>query len=133
MVYHKMDRELRAKQFMPFAALKGYEEALRRKEKVTVPRPDLSEEYQEEVDRTLRMLKKGDMASVIYFHRGEYLKVTGMISRIDAGERILDIARQKIPFGDIFGLEYISGECADRSTDGEGYKKQTGFSGNNVI
>ena len=29
----KMPREERAKQFMPFAALKGYEEALRRMEK----------------------------------------------------------------------------------------------------
>ncbi len=28
-----MSREERAKQFMPFAALKGYEEALREKEK----------------------------------------------------------------------------------------------------
>jgi len=28
----KMDRAERAKQFMPFAALKGYEEALRKKE-----------------------------------------------------------------------------------------------------
>lgn len=29
----KMSREDRAKQFMPFAALKGYPEALRKKEK----------------------------------------------------------------------------------------------------
>lgn len=29
----KMDRAERAKQFMPFAALKGYEEALREREK----------------------------------------------------------------------------------------------------
>lgn len=28
-----MDRQERAKQFMPFAALKGYEEALREKER----------------------------------------------------------------------------------------------------
>lgn len=31
-VHPKMDRAERAKQFMPFAALKGYEEALRAKE-----------------------------------------------------------------------------------------------------
>lgn len=30
----KMSREERAKQFMPFAALKGYEEALREKERL---------------------------------------------------------------------------------------------------
>ena len=32
-VHPKMDRAERAKQFLPFAALKGYEEALRKKEK----------------------------------------------------------------------------------------------------
>ena len=30
----RMSREERAKQFMPFAALKGYQEALRKKEKI---------------------------------------------------------------------------------------------------
>ena len=40
------DNTARAKQFMPFAALKGYEEALRKKEKVTVI---LITHYMEEV------------------------------------------------------------------------------------
>lgn len=34
----KMSREERAKQFMPFAALKGYEEALREKEREVAER-----------------------------------------------------------------------------------------------
>lgn len=34
----KMSREERAKQFMPFAALKGYEEALREKERQVAER-----------------------------------------------------------------------------------------------
>ena len=34
----RMNREDRAKQFMPFAALKGYPEALRKKEKIVVPK-----------------------------------------------------------------------------------------------
>ena len=47
----KMDRAERAKQFMPFAALKGYEEALREKEKIVVPRIELSEEMKEELEK----------------------------------------------------------------------------------
>ena len=85
----KMSREMRAKQFMPFAALKGYSEALRRKEKVTVPRPEFSEEYQEELDRTLRQVQKNDMVSVVYFSRGEFRKVTGMVSRIDPTAKLI--------------------------------------------
>ena len=44
----KMSRAERAKQFMPFAALKGYSEALRRKEKKIVPQIVLSEAQEEE-------------------------------------------------------------------------------------
>ena len=40
----KMSPAERAKQFMPFAALKGYEEALRQKEKIVVEKIELSEE-----------------------------------------------------------------------------------------
>ena len=66
----KMSREDRAKQFMPFAALKGYPEALRRKEKVVVPRAEVSEEYAEALDRKLRQVKKNDIITVIYFNNG---------------------------------------------------------------
>ncbi len=41
MVRTKMDREERAKQFMPFAALKGYMEALRKKEEAFEERMEL--------------------------------------------------------------------------------------------
>ena len=37
-----MDRANRAKQFMPFDALKGFREALAEKERVTVPKKELS-------------------------------------------------------------------------------------------
>lgn len=100
----KMSREDRAKQFMPFAALKGYEEALRQKEKIIVPRMELSEEYKEELDRKLRQIRKNDMVTVIYFHKNEYLKQTGMVSRIDETARLICIVNNKILFDDIFDV-----------------------------
>jgi len=51
-----MSREDRAKQFMPFAALKGYEEALRAKEKIVVPKVELSEDIKEVPDRKLQSI-----------------------------------------------------------------------------
>lgn len=95
----------RAKQFMPFAALKGYEEALRKKEKITVPRAELSEERGEELDRILRQVRKGDMVTVVYFHEDEYLKVTGMVSGIDADARLLKVVDTRIPFEDLYELK----------------------------
>ena len=103
----RMTREERAKQFMPFAALKGYPEALRRKEKVIVPKIDVSEEYAEELDRKLRQIRKNDIVSVIYFEKGEYLSQTGMVSRIDTTSRVLKVVNTGIFFEDILD---VSGE-----------------------
>ena len=50
---HKMPIEDRAKQFMPFAALRGLPDALAAKEKVTAPQVELSEETAEEPDRKI--------------------------------------------------------------------------------
>lgn len=107
MVRTKMSREERAKQFMPFAALKGYPDALRRKEKIVVPKRELSEEYQEELDRKLRQVRKNDMITVIYFCEHEYLKVTGMVSRIDETARVLKIVNTKIGFDELYDIEFI--------------------------
>lgn len=104
-----MSREERAKQFMPFAALKGYPDALRKKEKVVVPKIELSLEYQEELDRKLRQVKKNDIITVVYFSKDEYLQLSGMVSRIDATARVLKIVNTKISFEDIYDISEIRG------------------------
>lgn len=109
MVY-KMSKEDRAKQFMPFAALKGYPEALRKKEKIVVPKMELSEEYKEELDRKLRQVRKNDMITVVYYHQEEYLKLSGMVSRIDKTARILKIVNTKVDFDDLYNINFDNGE-----------------------
>lgn len=103
----KMCREERAKQFMPFAALKGYEAAVHKKEKIVVPKMELSEEYQELLDRKLHQVRRNQIITVVYFRKNEYLRQTGMVSRIDETARILCIVNTKIAFDDIYD---ISGE-----------------------
>lgn len=103
MVY-KMSKEDRAKQFMPFAALKGHLEALCKKEKIVVEKMELSDEYKEELDRKLRQVHKNDMITVVYYHEEEYLKLTGMVSRIDETARILKIVNTKIDFDDLYEI-----------------------------
>ena len=101
-----MSREERAKQFMPFAALKGYPEALQKKEKIVVPKVELSEDYQEELNRILLQVKVNDMITVTYFQKDEYLKVTGMVSKIDKSARFLQIVHTKIPLDDIYQISF---------------------------
>lgn len=100
-----MPIEERAKQFMPFAALRGLPDALALKEKVLVPRIELSPEMEEELDRQMHRLSKGQMASVVYFHKGEYIKLTGLVARIDVTGRLLQIVNTKIRFEDILRVQ----------------------------
>lgn len=101
-----MPPEDRAKQFMPFAALKGLPDALAAREKIIVPRIELSDEMAEELDQKMHTLRKGMLVSVVYFQKDEYVKITGMIARIDETSRLLQIVNTKIAFDDILEITY---------------------------
>lgn len=101
----KMDREIRAKQFMPFDALKGFREAMAEKERILVPKHDLSEEQKEELGRKIRQIQEKDIITVEYFQNSEYMRVTGMVTRIDNVSRTLEIVNTRIAFTDISDLK----------------------------
>ena len=100
----KMPIPDRAKQFMPFAALKGLPDALAAKEKIAVEKMELSPEMYEELDRKMHLVERGKIITVIYFKDEEYLKLTGMVARIDPTSRILQIVNTKIAFDDILDI-----------------------------
>lgn len=102
-----MDREQRAKQFLPFSALKGYEEALREREKIRVPRPQLFEESAKELDGRLRKLEKGDEIDVIFYRQGEYHHVRGRVTRLNRPLRFLEVNERKIWFDDLYKLKFL--------------------------
>ncbi|MCR4704535.1 MAG: YolD-like family protein [Lachnospiraceae bacterium] len=100
-----MTIEERAKQFMPFAALRGLPEALAAKERIIVPKAELSEDMADELDRRMRDLTVGCVATVTYYHEGSYIKVTGMVARIDENAGFIQIVQTKIPFEAIYSIE----------------------------
>lgn len=100
-----MDRADRAKQFMPFDALRGFREALAEKERIIVPKADLSEEARDALDNKFNQVNKNDIVTVIYYDNGEYLKITGMVSRLDMTAGILKIVNTKIKFSDIYDIQ----------------------------
>lgn len=101
---YKMSQEDRAKQFMPFSALRGYEEALRRKEKMIAERRVLSEDAREELDSVLQQMEKGMSIKVQYYAAGEYVEKSGILSKIDLWERKLWMEDTKIDFDDIYDI-----------------------------
>lgn len=97
--------ENRAKQFVPFAAVKGFEEALRAKERIVVEKIELSEERNAELDFKLRQIKKNDIIKVVYFDKDEYIKIEGMVSRLDTDARVIQVVNTKIEFENIYDIE----------------------------
>jgi hypothetical protein len=115
----RMTIENRAKIFAPFAALKGYEEAIAAKQKIVVARIELSEESKEFLDLQLgkmeQLLSKGQhpIITVVYFQKdkdslddkGEYIRFTGMVSKLDLTSRIIQIVEKRLPLDEIYKIE----------------------------
>lgn len=102
----RMSRQDRAKQFMPFAALKGLPESIAKKERITVQKRELSECMAEELNRKFLLLERGKMVTVTYYLQGEYVKMTGLVALIDSNYRILRVVDTKIHFDDIIDIEF---------------------------
>lgn len=102
-----MSIENRAKQFMPFAALTGLPQALAKKEKIVVEKIELTEDMAAELDWNMQGLKVGMMVTVVYFSKDEYLKKTGIVSRIDKDARVLQVVETKIEFDNLLHLEFM--------------------------
>ncbi len=100
-----MPRENRAKQFMPFAALRGLAEALREAERETVPRAELCEEEAEALNCKLLRLQRGQTVSVVWHREGAYAAVSGAVSRLDMERRVMEVAGERICFDELREVE----------------------------
>ena len=80
-----MPRSRRAKQFMPFDALRGLKEAIAAKERVIEPRRYPSEDAIAEINATLLGLHKGQIITVVYYgiYEQVYLQLTGPVTKVD--------------------------------------------------
>ncbi len=99
------ERADRAKIFAPFDPLKGFREALAEKERQIVPKKELSEEALEELNQKLGQLQKNMIVTLIYFSNGEYVKITGMVSKFDRNNCKLRIVNTDISFEDICSIQ----------------------------
>ena len=106
----KMDVGHRAKQFAPFAALRGFEESVRKKEILYEPRKELSEEKTQELDRKLQYLSTGMWIQATYFvesmefpGKGNHYTIEGKVDYFDP-QIYLRIEDTEIPVSDITDL-----------------------------
>lgn len=97
----------RARQFLPFDALKGFKELVKEVERIKVSKKELTEEDIEKLSKTILSLEKGMMVKVIYFEQDEYLKLEGIVSKIDITNRFIMIVKKRISLDDILEIEVV--------------------------
>lgn len=98
----------RARQFSPFAALRGYYELVHERERVIEPRRSLSEEEARALDEAVANLQRGAMARVVYYEKDAYRTIVGTVSQVDMIYHDLWIVRTRIPFASLCALEALS-------------------------
>ena len=104
-----MTREQRAKQFMPFDAMKGLQEALRDREErhSRVERHGISEEEQEALSAVLNRLSKGDKIRISYYSHFHDVEKAGTVTAVNYAYRFLKVDEEKIVFDDIYMITAI--------------------------
>lgn len=98
----------RARQFSPFAALRGYYELVHERERVIEPRRPLSEEEARALDATIADLQRGAMVRAVFYEKDAYRTIVGTVSQVDMIYHDLWIVRERIPFDELCALEALS-------------------------
>lgn len=104
-----VNREDRAKQFMPFDALKGLQEELRRREerRLRVDKHELTEDETSALNRLLTRLKQGDNIEVVFYKNGAYKRVSGVVKKLNIHYQFLELDSGKIYFDDLLCIDIL--------------------------
>ena len=112
----QMSMLVRAAQFSPFAALTGYDAAIKETGRLTDEKIELDEDTKAALDMKqaylIEMIDEQPEITIIYFLPdarkvgGAYVTVTGNLKRFDEYERLLILTNgKKIPMDDIADIE----------------------------
>lgn len=104
----RMPMANRAAQFSPFAALSGYDDAVKETARLTDGKIDLTEEEKSILDARLQRLTPGENAAITYFQPdgrkqgGAYVTASSEVKRVDGAAREIVLTDgRRIPIDDI--------------------------------
>lgn len=89
-----MNKVTRAKQFLPFDALKGLQEALREKEIEYEEKRDLSEDTLNELNNKFNQLENESYVKITFYKNGKYSKIKGKVTNIDYIKKKIQINKE---------------------------------------
>lgn len=88
------NRVARAKQFLPFDALKGLQEALREKEVEYEEKKDLSEDTLNNLNDKFNQLDNGSFVKITFYKNGKYSEIKGRVTNIDYVKKKIQINKE---------------------------------------
>ena len=97
----------RARQFLPFDALKGFRESLEKTEFLFENKKILSSDSEEELNNKFLSLSIGNYVFVKYYYQFEYVESYGIVKRIDTIYKNLYLSNSKISFDDIIDIKKL--------------------------
>lgn len=98
----------RARQFMPFAALKGYDELVREQEVFPDEPFELSEDEEKRLSGLLELAKKGDILRITHYGQDAYHLTKGTLVAIKPDQGLLCLQERAIELGSIVDIEIES-------------------------
>ncbi|MEG0503052.1 MAG: hypothetical protein RR547_00265 [Raoultibacter sp.] len=98
-------RANRAQQFMPFAALKGYYDLVRERQRVVQPKHELTEEEALALSENLAHVQRRTMVRITHYDGEAYVVTHGLVSDIDLASRTITVVRTRIAFCDIRSIQ----------------------------
>ena len=109
----RCDKEKRAAQFAPFAALVGFDQEIDETARLTLERIELTEEKIAEINEKLSiMIGEGIEGEIVFFvpdsrkDGGEYKSVKGKVSKLqDYERRIIMEGGEEIPLDEVCEIE----------------------------
>ena len=100
-----VNRVLRAKQFLPFDALKGLQEELRKKEIEYEEKKELSEERLNELNNSFNQIEKGSFIKIKYYKNKKYNEISGIVTDINYIKKKIKInENENINISDIIDI-----------------------------
>lgn len=101
-----MMREQRAKQFMPFDAMKGLAEALKDREErhSRTVKHGVSEDAQQRICDALLRMEKGSRVLVSHYSCFHDVETEGIVTEIDRACRFFRLNEEKILFDDLYDI-----------------------------
>lgn len=103
----KISKEDRARQFMPFAALRGFDEMLAEELAVKEDKRELGEDDSEKISHTLAKIGKGDFVRVTFYDKTRYRKECGTVTDVNFIAGYFKVGIVKVFIDDISELELI--------------------------